>query len=276
MKINKKLCEKCKKEISCSNYERHNLKCGGESKVTKININPDWWFNGKYKCPYCDKLFTKNGICSHILFKHGEYLNYSNNRSTNNLNEHNLRVKRGIVKHNKNQFEIAKENGDTFLISDETRKKIGLKHKGKKISKEAREKISLSRCKYLEEVGNGGFNNIKWYDVANINNDNFIVRGKWELEIANILNDENIVWIRRIYISYVKNGLNKTYTPDFYLPEYNYYLEVKGYFSQIDKEKIDLVISQNNLNLKLIFEKDLKKIREMGFKNYCAHIGFGS
>lgn len=49
----------------------------------------------------------------------------------------------------------------------------------------------------------------------------------------------------------------RTYTPDFYLPDLNKYLEVKGYFSNIDKDKLNLVITQNKVDLLLIRGSDI-------------------
>lgn len=139
---------------------------------------------------------------------------------------------------------------------------------GQTVSKETREKISKARSKYLEEIGGGGFTKIKWYKINNIMNEEFVVRGKWELEFAEILNNENIYWIRKVYLSYIKNEIIKTYCPDFYLPEYNKYIEIKGYYSQIDKEKISLVLEKNNINLQMIFKKDLMQIKNIGIKKY--------
>lgn len=263
MERNKKICSKCNCEISLSNYDRHYSSCKG--KINRlVEINNDWLQNnGKYLCPYCNKEFTKMGICSHIILSH---LNIK--RQHNNLKEYIEKVKLGILPKNKNQFQLAKERGEEYIVSNETRNKMSLLKKGQRMSNNAREKISKARSKFLEEVGRGGFTKIKWYKIKNIKQEEFIVRGNWEYEIAEILNNENIYWIRKIYLKYVKNEVIKTYCPDFYIPEYNIYIEVKGYFSQVDKEKINLVINQNEINLLLIFEKDLKKIREFGFKKY--------
>jgi hypothetical protein len=263
MKRNKKICNKCNCEISYSNYERHYNICNGKN-VRLISINNTWLQeNGKYKCPYCNKIFTKMGICSHIIITH-----LNNKHQKNNLIEYNKKVKLGILPKNKNQYQLAKEHGEQYNISEDTRKKMSKIKFGIKLSKETREKISKARSEFLEEIGSGGFINIKWYKIKNIKEEEFIVRGKWEYEIANILNNENIYWIRKIYLKYIKNEIIKTYSPDFYLPEYNIYIEVKGYYSQLDKEKINLVVNQNNINLQLVFEHDLKIIRNIGFKKY--------
>lgn len=68
MKRNKKECEKCHSKISFSNYNKHIESCGKK----KRNKNSEKWklSNGKYKCPYCEKEYSKKGIGSHIWRKH--------------------------------------------------------------------------------------------------------------------------------------------------------------------------------------------------------------
>lgn len=107
----------------------------------------------------------------------------------------------------------------------------------------------------------GGFKHIKWYKLKNKSNNEFILRGNWELKIGQLLNENNINWIRKIYLSYHDQSLcQRTYTPDFYLPEYNRYLEVKGYFSETDKLKLQAVIKENNIDLILIRQAEINDI----------------
>lgn len=206
-------------------------------------------------CIFCDREITNKGS----LISHQKTCKLNPNRviRKNNFEIYNQKVKDGIIKKPVNQWDKTRKKGIDYILTDETKKKIGLKHKGKKISNEQKEKLSLARSKNLEELGVGGFKNIKWYKVSNINNEEFIVRGTWELKVANILNENKIIWKRKIYISYVDgNGVKKTYTPDFYLPYFNRYLEIKGYFSDEDKIKLDLVTSQNKINLIFIRSKN--------------------
>jgi hypothetical protein len=206
-------------------------------------------------CIFCDREITNKGS----LISHQKTCKLNPNRviRKSNFEIYNQKVKDGIIKKPVNQWDKTRKKGVDYILTDEIKKKIGLKHKGKKISNEQKEKLSLARSKNLEELGVGGFKNIKWYKVSNINNEKFIVRGTWELKVANILNENKIIWKRKIYISYVdNNGVKKTYTPDFYLPDFNRYLEIKGYFSDEDKIKLNLVTSQNKINLIFIRGKN--------------------
>lgn len=90
--MNKLKCDKCGLEISNSNYKRHTEKCSGkcaENKVIKIDDN---WrtADGKYKCPHCDKIYTKKGICTHIFLNHTEEGNIKMNNNYNNLRDYKI------------------------------------------------------------------------------------------------------------------------------------------------------------------------------------------
>lgn len=67
---------------------------------------------------------------------------------------------------------------------------------------------------------------------------------KAEISLAKYILDDNI---------------ERTYAPDLYLPEFNKFIEIKGYFSKRDKMKLDTVKKQNEINLTVLFKKDLKE-----------------
>lgn len=125
---------------------------------------------------------------------------------------------------------------------------------------ETKEKLSLIRSKHLEEIGSGGYTNIKWYTVQNVVGETFVVRGTWELKMARWLNSQNLLWKRKTYLPYVIDGQRRTYTPDFYLPDNDLYIEVKGYFSTVDRKKLSLVVDQNKVKLLLVLEKHIKQL----------------
>lgn len=166
-------------------------------------------------------------------------------------------------------------------ISEDTKKLYKSKlSRGHPVTPETKQKLSVIRSKYLEEVGGGGFTTIQWYTVSNIYGEEFVVRGSWELAVAEWLNDNKIGWVRKTYLTYEKDGIKKTYCPDFYIKEYDIYLEVKGYFSQTDKYKLSKVVLDNNISLKLVLSKDIKLIKSNKFtvndllkiKNYSSDV----
>lgn len=121
-----------------------------------------------------------------------------------------------------------------------------LKIKGHPHTKETKERLSKIRSDYLAKAENaGGFKDVGWYKISNVNNEEFIVRGLWEYNVALKLNEQNILWIRNQYLNYFIDDVKKIYNPDFYLPDFDEYIEVKGFFSEKDKIKMDAIIDQN-------------------------------
>lgn len=48
---------------------------------------------------------------------------------------------------------------------------------------------------------------------------------------------------------YTLNGKARKYYPDFYLKDYDKYIEVKGYLTQATIDKMDAVLAQNKIEL---------------------------
>lgn len=69
-------------------------------------------------------------------------------------------------------------------------------------------------------------------------------QGTWEFKVGLWLEQQN----KNFYchenvkqFKYELNGFEKTYCPDFYLPDENVFVEVKGYFTKEDRQKIEIV-----------------------------------
>ena len=82
-----------------------------------------------------------------------------------------------------------------------------------------------------------------------------ILDGSWELAVAKYLDNNNLIWRRPTErFTYTKeNGNVSTYLPDFWVDEWNSYLEVKGYKTSIDDAKWN----QFKKPLIIWFKKDL-------------------
>ena len=98
--------------------------------------------------------------------------------------------------------------------------------------------------------------------VQNYKNEKF--HGKWEVEVVKWLEKNNITYIRKVSpFKYFWNGAMHLYFPDFYLPDYDYYVEVKGYETERDVCKWSVVN-----NLLIIKKKEIQQIKENKFKLY--------
>lgn len=139
MKRTKKECPKCNRKVSLSNYKRHYHSCRGPKKET-IKIKEEWkQKNEFYKCPYCDKEYSKNGIGTHIWATHGE--------------GKNKKRKKGIIPWNKGLTKKTDKRIQKYGETYKTRIKSGLiqgSFEGKHHTNKSKEKISKSLIKYLE------------------------------------------------------------------------------------------------------------------------------
>ncbi len=84
-------------------------------------------------------------------------------------------------------------------------------------------------------------------------------RSTYEATYAEWLDKNNIKWQ---YEHWTFNLGDTTYTPDFYLPEYDKYIEVKGYWREDAKEKFVLFRSKfQNIRIRIVNENLIKSIR---------------
>jgi predicted nuclease of restriction endonuclease-like RecB superfamily len=70
----------------------------------------------------------------------------------------------------------------------------------------------------------------------------------WEVACAQRLDELGVTWQRdpSIKIKYQTRGKrNRNYVPDFYLPDYDLYIEVKGYWTDRAKHKMKDVLSRH-------------------------------
>lgn len=82
-------------------------------------------------------------------------------------------------------------------------------------------------------------------------------RSSWEVKFAQWCDKNNIIWL---YESKTFDLGNTTYTPDFYLPEFHLYIEIKGFWRDDAKEKFEEFQKQyQNEKIKVIEEKQLKE-----------------
>ena len=74
----------------------------------------------------------------------------------------------------------------------------------------------------------------------------------WEVIMAMRLDELNIQWERdeSMKLPYLsKSGRKRNYIPDFYLPERDQYVEIKGYFPDSAKYKMKSVAENNDVDI---------------------------
>lgn len=77
----------------------------------------------------------------------------------------------------------------------------------------------------------------------------------WEVAMAKRLDHLKIAWDRREDMKltyYSKTGRKRNYIPDFYLPDYDTYIEVKGYWTDAARYKMNSVQDTNPVKIVIL------------------------
>jgi len=100
----------------------------------------------------------------------------------------------------------------------------------------------------------GKINHSKWEKYGKI-----FMRSSWEIAYAKYLDKKGIKWL---YEPKTFNLGEMTYTPDFYLPEKDLYIEIKGYWRADAKVKFKLFKKQyTNFKIKVLNKNKLKQLK---------------
>lgn len=111
------------------------------------------------------------------------------------------------------------------------------------LTKEGRERISKSVSKAIKKRYEEGWmpkaGRCKKIKYSSPMAGEVMVDGTWELKVAEYFDQNKINWERNLKRFPYKNlkGTESHYTPDFYLPDFNLYVEVKGYETDLDRCK---------------------------------------
>ena len=86
------------------------------------------------------------------------------------------------------------------------------------------------------------------------------LESSYELAVAQDLDANAVRWIRPKRFYWVDDtGKKRHYTPDFYLPDYDVYLDPKNsYLIKIDSRKIQLCSEQNNIVVHVLTKDELQ------------------
>jgi hypothetical protein len=101
----------------------------------------------------------------------------------------------------------------------------------------------------------------KWYDYVHSNGTTYKVQGTWELEFIKWLDENNLNFnCHKGRLEYILNGEKKSYYPDFFVEEWNQYVDIKNdYHYSISTEKFEALKNQG-YDIKLIFKTELEQL----------------
>lgn len=253
-------CDKlCKSNGLYQHIKTHGLdlaKSWQESK--KIQPKTIILPNGKFKCISCDYVNDKQkSVASHWWRAHTEDgLNHNAIVNGSTYSDGRQAWNKGLTKETDERVRLL---GISISETQQEQIKNGT-YVPRLLGEKARRELSIRQS--LNNTGG----KCKWYEVSGVK-----VQGTWERNIAIKLCELGIIWskpsINTDIFSYIIDNKVKSYAPDFYFPEYNLYLEIKGYWWGNDKEKMRLVMEQHpNKNIIIIEKEQYKKLLECDSK----------
>ena len=240
--MDKVKCKICGSLISKSRIKIHTKSKNCLKLKKRLFSIQNWYIKyNQYRCPVCYKIFTKNGIINHYYRKHTtQGVKWMKDFHDSKFNTKGLpSTKKGKTKFNDESIMRQSNSIKKRYISGELQGSF----KGRHHTKETKNKQSTSArnsnhrrlvksCRYY----------IKKDDTQ------VLLDSSWEEKLAKILDDKHIKWERPKPLKWVDNAGNiHNYFPDFYLPEYNLYLDPKNPQACIkQKEKIDILYKMYN------------------------------
>lgn len=274
----KKVCKHCNLEIECKNHQAFG------AHITTCKSNPNYIImitsqseKAKLKNPIKNYTFNCK-TCNEEYTLKLSLLQYNKNEYRKNCNILCSNSKRIVTDETKEKISKSltgfispkrKYSDDQYNKTCKCNKKLKFGNKSglckeciktdpeykKRLSASLKGKTGGYRTKSGTSKIHGSYYNNIWMDSS------------WELEFAKRLDFLNIIWERsnKYYFNYNKNGINKKYYPDFYIPIYDKYIEIKGYWTDENRLKMKLVKEQNKIDL--IILEDINKIKNIELKD---------
>lgn len=218
----------------------------------------------KLQCPECQRDITKNNFKRHVSTCDGTYFTGPHKPSGKTKEE----IKNSQLEHLEKIRKIARTKPiwNKGLTKDDPRVAKYVDITKKQYSSGQRKAAgcfawsSEKKSVVAKERGLGGYREnagiSKKFRVTDSFGNEVVLQSTYELKCSEIMNELQIKWIRPKSLKY--DG--KNYFADFYLPNYNIYLDPKNsYKAKLDIEKIDKVRKQNNVIIHVLLEEHLNK-----------------
>lgn len=153
-----------------------------------------------------------------------------------------------------NQYTKAKELGlPQPTITENGRKRLSEAAKNRKWSLESREKLS----RVAKERGLGGHTSKRKLHYVRKDGTEVFLQSSYEVKFATILDSLSIDWERPDPLNWLDSeGIYHRYYPDFKVGDI--YVDTKNdYLAIVDRPKIEAVRIQNNVDLRIVTEKEI-------------------
>ena len=259
MAVKKQICELCGVEISASNFSKH---------LRRHEVHPESFKPVKYAlthdgldCKFCGKSWkTRGSLCNHER----QCKSNPNRQQTMGLAEFNAKIAAGLISSwnagltKETDVRVAargKKLSAKYASGELTHAWLGRHHSDET-------KAKLSAIAINNQLGGHPYR-------KHIEYNNVVLDSNLELLLAIKLDELGIKWTRCGRFAYTDpSGKAHTYTPDFYLPEYDIYLDPKNDFliksvnpalGFKDCDKIKWVSEQNTITIYILSEHDIEQ-----------------
>lgn len=179
-------------------------------------------------------------------------------------------------------------SGKRWVLTDEQKSAMSARMKGRKLSESTRHKMSESQKKrpprrkgYKVELTSSQRevrsrkaatnlahqNNFHHFKSVPTVYGNIRFRSRSEARLAEYFDRVEVKWnYEPCILKWVdQHGCMRSYLPDFYLPDLDIYVEVKGWLPDGTVEKLESVELVNNVVVKLVMTSDIKRLYKVGF-----------
>lgn len=157
------------------------------------------------------------------------------------------------------QHELSWKDRRTLMLKSGSEElKAVLREAQRKVWDDPNRRAAASKT--AKDRGFGGITSRHTYKYFNVTQGvDVCLQSSYEIQVAQSLDENNISWIRPAPLVWVdEQCCSHKYYPDFYLPDYNIYLDPKNsYLITKDKDKIQRVVVQNNVIVHVLKENQL-------------------
>ena len=221
-----------------------------------------------FECEFCKKVLkNRNSLAQHKVRcpknpngKPSPFKKYNEDGQPGRIGGWN----KGLTKETDERLANAGKKIQAYALEH------GSSFKGKTHSEKTKKKLSESRKRLYESGWEPVCGRAKKYDYESPIAGKIKVDGTWELEAAKYFDLLGVKWERnRKRFKYINlEGKESTYQPDFFVYDWNRYVEVKGYETDLDKCKWE----QFNFELEIWKSQkisEIRKINQQGAETAC-------